>query len=166
MYLLPLIRSTWAPKGKTPQILEKWGREHLSLIAAISEKGALHYQCWIDFIDGHRVALFLKDLCYHYRKYDISLIWDGAKIHRSEAVKQFLRQRAKRIELHLQPAYSPELNACEMLWAYLKMRLANRVFLDIDELQEAVRDELETIKKNKKLIQSFFQHKEVAFFLN
>lgn len=41
--------------------------------------------------------------------------------------------------LHL-PPYSPELNPVERLWAYLKSHyLSNRVFIDYDDLFDAVR---------------------------
>jgi len=108
----------------------------------------------------------LKQLCYHNRKYNLSLIWDGAKIHAGKPVKQFLTDNPGRIQLYRLPAYSPELNACELLWAYLKDRLANRVFLNLDELYDAVCEELELIKNNRNLIRSFFRHKDVAFFLD
>lgn len=161
-----MVNSTWAPKGQTPCIWEQCAYRHLSLIATISENGTLIYQCHDSSIDSEKVAAFLKELCWYYRKHNISLIWDGAKIHAGEPVKQFLTDNPGRIQLHRLPAYSPELNACELLWAYLKQRLANRVFLNIDELKKAVIYELERIKKNKKLVRSFFQHKEVAFFLS
>lgn len=108
----------------------------------------------------------MKRLCYHNRKHNLSLIWDGAKIHAGNPVKQFLTDNPGRIQLYRLPAYSPELNACELLWAYLKDRLANRVFLNLDELYDAACEELELIKNNRNLVRSFFRHKEVAFFLD
>lgn len=33
------------------------------------------------------------------------------------------------------PAYSPELNPCEQIWAYLKTRFKNQVFKTLDQLR-------------------------------
>jgi transposase len=51
------------------------------------------------------------------------IIWDGASIHRSCVVKQFLAQGgAKRIHLECLPGYAPELNPQEGVWNLLKRR--------------------------------------------
>ena len=34
------------------------------------------------------------------------------------------------------PAYSPELNPCEQVWAYLKTRFKNKVFNTMEDLKE------------------------------
>ena len=49
------------------------------------------------------------------------VIWDGAPIHRCQAVKDYLaRGAAKRIHLEQLPAYAPELNPQEGVWNLLK----------------------------------------------
>lgn len=164
VYLLPFVRATWAPKGKTPCLREQCGYDHLSIIGGISPHGNLIYWCRKCSFDGNATADFLAFLSYCYRKHRLLVIWDGAKIHQSEAVKSFLADKPGNIHLERLPAYSPELNPIELVWAYLKNILANRVFLNIDELYQAVSFELETIKNNRKLIQSFFKKTEVGFF--
>jgi transposase len=48
------------------------------------------------------------------------LIWDGAPIHRSQVIQEFLANgAAPRLHLERLPAYAPELNPGEGLWAYL-----------------------------------------------
>ncbi|WP_428668402.1 transposase [Runella sp.] len=37
-------------------------------------------------------------------------LWDGATIHRSQAVKDFLTHKKGRVHLVTLPGYSPELN--------------------------------------------------------
>jgi transposase len=45
------------------------------------------------------------------------VIWDGASIHRSQAIKEFLTNgAAHRLHLGRLPAYAPELNPGEGLW--------------------------------------------------
>ena len=46
------------------------------------------------------------------------IIWDGAPIHRSQVIKEFLANgAAQRLHLERLPAYAPELNPGEGLWA-------------------------------------------------
>ncbi|WP_083882551.1 transposase [Fibrisoma limi] len=71
---------------------------------------------------GEDIAWFLANLCSRYRKRDILVIWDGAAIHRSQAVKAFLSERPSRIHLERLLAYSPQLNLVELVWSYLKGR--------------------------------------------
>lgn len=163
-YLLPFVRATWAPKGSTPCLREQYGYEHLSIIGGISCAGNLVYWCRKCSFDGVATADFLAFLSDCYRKHRLLVIWDGAKIHQSQPVKDFLAEKPGIVHLERLPPYSPELNPVELLWAYLKGKMANRVFLNLDELHHAVTLELETIKKNKKLIRSFFNKKEIGFF--
>jgi len=49
------------------------------------------------------------------------ILWDGASIHRSQLIKEFLATgAAPRLHLERLPAYAPELNSGEGLWAQLK----------------------------------------------
>src|SRR5262245_46811747 len=49
------------------------------------------------------------------------LIWDGAPIHRSQVIRDFLADgAAPRLHLERLPAYAPELNPGEGLWQQLK----------------------------------------------
>lgn len=66
----------------------------------------------------------------------VVLVLDGAGWHVAKA----LNVPENITLLHL-PAYSPELNPIERLWAYLKSHyLSNRVYRDYDALFTASRD--------------------------
>jgi transposase len=69
---------------------------------------------------GPEVVQFLKGLWEEMRG-KVMVIWDGAFIHGSNAVKEFLAQGAA-VRLHLEPwpAYGPELDPNEGIWGYLK----------------------------------------------
>lgn len=165
VYLLPFLRTTWAPKGQTPQLCEHYSYDHLSIIAALSPAGNLVYWCRKASFNGVAVADFLAWSADCYRNSRLLLIWDGASIHAGAPVRRFLTECPGKIHLEKLPAYSPELNPVELLWAYLKKKMANQVFLNLKELQAAVEIELQIIKKNRKLIRSFFKKQSVAFFL-
>lgn len=162
-YLLPLLAHTWAPCGQTPVLMEQAGRAHLSLVAAIAPNGRIYVAGQDRAFTGEDIVWFLGKLCGRYRKRDMLVIWDGAAIHRSEAVKAFLRERPGRIHLERLPAYSPQLNPVELVWSYLKGRLKNKAFMNLEELTAALLEEVKLLEANPKLVKAFFHKKETAF---
>ena len=97
----------------------------------------------------------------------VLLIWDNAPGHKSQTVKDYLSaQNSEQPKIWMEniPPYSPELNPIEQVWAYLKKKLSNQFFKDTATLQRAVEEELEKISQNKKLIISFFKHKELTCY--
>lgn len=109
---------------------------------------------------------FLDNMNRKIRK-NLLLIWDNAPSHKSTIIKDYLGQQDEdnpKIWMENLPPYSPELNPIEQVWAYLKMKLANRFFKNTSSLHEAVVQELEKISRNKKLIISFFKNEELACY--
>lgn len=165
-YLLPLLAHTWAPCGQTPVLVERAGRTHLSLIAAIAPNGRIYVAGQDQSFTSEDIVWFLTKLCSRYRKQKMLVIWDGAAIHRSEVVKAFLKQRPGRIHLERLPAYSPQLNPVELVWSQLKRYLKNQVFTDLEDLTVAVLDQVKYLESNPKLVQALFNKKEIAFITN
>lgn len=87
-------------------VVEQAGRTHMSLIAAIAPNGRLYVAGQDQSFASENIVWFLTKLCSRYRKRDLVIIWDGASIHRSEAVKAFLSERPGRVHLERLPAYS------------------------------------------------------------
>lgn len=163
-YLLPLLAHTWAPCGQTPVLVEHAGRAHLSLIAAIAPNGRLYLAGQDKPFDSEDITWFLSKLCWHYRRQNLLVIWDGAAIHRSGIVKEWLHQKPGRVHLERLPAYSPELNPVELVWSQLKRALKNQVFTDLVSLQKAVLKAVYYLQADRERISCFFRKKEVAFF--
>ena len=76
-YVEPRRRTVWAPRGQTPVIEEKAGKEHLSLIAALAPNGRLYLSGQDKSFDSVGVIGFLEYLCRRYRKKDLIVIWQG-----------------------------------------------------------------------------------------
>lgn len=165
-YLLPLLAHTWAPSGQTPILKEQAGRQHLSLIAAVAPNGRLYVAGQDQPFTGEDIVWFLKKLCGRYRKRDLLIIWDGAAIHRCEAVKALLKNKPGRIHLERLPAYSPELNPVELLWSQLKGKMKNQVFINLEQLTEVVLQQIALIEKEPKLIRAYFRKREIGFIIN
>jgi transposase len=69
---------------------------------------------------GRDIVRFLRHLLRHIPG-KLLIIWDGAPIHRSQAVQDYLAGGGtRRIHLEQLPGYVPELNPAEGIWNYLK----------------------------------------------
>jgi transposase len=84
----------------------------------------------------------------------ILIVWDGAPIHRSKVVKQFLAEGgAARIQLEQLPGYAPELNPDEGIWKHLKrVELKNVCCQDLQELKVELRKAKERLRHKKHVI--------------
>jgi transposase len=109
---------TWSPKGQTPVLQYSFNWKTLSAVAGITWWN-FYFRLYPGSIRSPQVLEFLSHLMRCLPK-DLLVIWDGAPIHRSRLVKQFVGQQRGRIELEYLPAYAPELNPVEYLWGYWK----------------------------------------------
>ena len=86
--------------------------------------GSIHWRTGMVFSTegprSGREALFiahLDDLRQRLRRYKkVHVICDNAKFHTSQAVIEYLWEHEGRIEVHLLPTYSPDLNPIERVW--------------------------------------------------
>ena len=87
-------------------------------------------------------------------------MWDGAPIHRSQAIKDFLAQgAARRIHLERLPGYAPELNPDEGIWRYLKrIELKNVCCHDLAELRYELRLATARLRHKREVITSCIKH--------
>ena len=90
----------------------------LSLIAGLT-MWKFYFERFEDSIKGEQVIVFLRHLlrCIEGK---LILVWDGLPAHRSKLVKEYLETVGDRVLVERLPAYAPELNPVEYIWAYLK----------------------------------------------
>jgi transposase len=138
-YLLPAVVRTYAPIGETPILRAPKSYAHLSVISGVTETGKLYVRQQACAYRGPAIVGFLEHLQRHIDG-RLLVLWDGARIHRSEPVKDFLAREDCRIRLERLPAYAPELNPDEGIWSYLKyVELRNLVCHTLDELRDELR---------------------------
>jgi transposase len=139
-YLLPGLVRTYAPRGRTPIVRVPLTNDHLSVISAVTLDGRLLLRVQERAIRGPDVVRFLQHLLRHLPG-KLLVLWDGAPIHRGQAVKDFLAAGgARRIRLEQLPGYAPELNGDEGVWNHLKrVELRNVCCRDLPHLRHHLR---------------------------
>lgn len=119
-YLLPGVVRTYAPRGQTPVLRVPLTRDHLSIISGITAHGRLFQMVQATAYRSADVVRFLRHLLRQVAG-KLLVIWDGAPIHRSQIIKDFLAAgAAARLHLERLPGYAPDLNPDEGIWQYLK----------------------------------------------
>lgn len=100
------------------------------------------------------VVAFLKALKGHYRR-PLLIVWDGAKSHRSRLVRDYVDSTEGHMQIEFLPAYAPELNPVEYLWAWLKRHaLANFCPETLAELQHSARGKLKSAQRRCAIVAS------------
>jgi transposase len=157
-YPLPSVVRTYAPVGQTPILREWWTHDHLSAIGAVSPEGKLYFHCQDHAMNSTDVVGFLAHLLREVSGRMV-IIWDGAPLHRSQVIQEFLANgAAPRLHLERLPAYAPELNPGEGLWAQLKgVELRNLCCFNILHLCHELRDAVKRVRRKPQLIESFFR---------
>ena len=158
-YLLPAKVRTYAPRGHTPVLRVPLTRDHLSAISAVTAQGRLLIRVQRSAYRSHGVVRFLKHLLQHIAG-KILVIWDGAPIHRSHVIKDFLASgAAARLQVERLPGYAPDLNPVELVWRYLKhVALRNVCCATLDELRYELRLAIASVRHKRRILRSFPKH--------
>jgi transposase len=158
-YLLPMAVRTYAPVGQTPMLKVPLTRDHLSAIGGLTLDGRLVMHIQDQAFKGPDVVRFLHLLL---RKIPgkLLVIWDGASIHRSGAVKDFLAKGgARRLHLERLPGSAPELNPEVRVWNLLKRReLKNLCAADFDQLATELVRAKERLRHRKPVLCQCIAH--------
>ena len=161
--MAPLVRRSWSLRGHTP-VLRQRTRSHqkISALAAlcISPRRArmsLYFRLHPDAnVNTARVLDFLEHLQRQLRC-PIVLIWDRFQAHLGQLITHCVPPGSAHLEYL--PAYAPELNPVEYLWAYLKTNpLANDPAFDLPSLAARTRRAARSVQHQPTLLHGFLRH--------
>lgn len=129
------------------------------MISGITSTGHLFTWVYETAINGAGIVRFLRHLLSHIPG-KVTVIWDGAGIHRCQAVKQFLTAgAAARLWLEPLPSYAPDTNADEGVWRYLKrVELRNVCCRTLADLRDALRRAIMRLRSKRAILLSFLRH--------
>ena len=169
LLLNPLVRRSWAPRGKTP-VLESWGghRKKVSVIGAVTlspvtRRLGFYFATEPDgYYTTEKVVGFLRNLLTHLRG-KVVAVRDGGPNHKGPAMREFLR-RNRRLRLERLPAHSPHLNPVEAVWSWLKYgRLANFVPASLTDLDDRILDRLIELRLDPGLLRQLWDASDLPF---
>jgi transposase len=160
----PLVRRSWQPRGRTPVLVQRGRRlEKVSALAALCvsprrDQVRLYFRLHPQAeIRTQQVVGFLRHLNLEL-KGPCVLLWDRLNAHRAKHTRHFV-EGAGHLHPFFLPAYAPELNPVEYVWAYLKMNpLANRPTFEIAELAAMTHRHARSMQANQSLLRSFLRH--------
>jgi len=162
--LNPCVRRTWAPRGQTP-VLEAWDRrDRISAISSITvSPKARRLNLYFELLPDN-TNIHAEDLVAYLRKLreqlggPMTILWDGSNLHdRSKLVRAFLAEHPEIVTERL-PAYAPEINPDELVWAWTKYgRLGNLAAANTDWLRDYLITELTYIRRHPELLASFIE---------
>lgn len=154
-YLLPGVVRTYAPRGQTPVLRVPLTRDHLSVISAITLEERRFLRVQERAVRVPDVVRFLQHLLRHLPG-RLLVIWDGAPIHRGQAVKDFpAAGAAERLQVESLPGYAPELNPDEGTWNDLKrVELRNRACQTLADLGAALRQAAARLRRKRPILRA------------
>nr|WP_282206392.1 IS630 family transposase [Kitasatospora fiedleri] len=148
---------TWGRRGRTPVVTVSGRRAgRLSVAGLIAVRPGSRTRLCHRLVThpagkgmrrsmGERDFIALVDGVHQLVKAPIVLVWDRLNTHVSRAVRELVDQRA-RLTVFLLPAYSPDLNPVEWVWAHVKHSLANLAVMALDRLEALVRNRLKRLQ--------------------
>ncbi|MFD8527196.1 transposase [Streptosporangium canum] len=165
--LRPPKGRTWARRGHTPVLTVSYGgRGRVSIAGLVCVK------------PGRRTRLIYRTLTYHRRKGEpkgfgverfkallhaahaqlggpISLVWDSLPEHLCARMRDWITEQEDWLVVYRFPAYAPELNPAEGVWANLRGTLLNFAVRGIDELTVLIRHGLKRMQYQPGLLDGF-----------
>ena len=160
--MAPLVRRTIAPRGQTPQLVQRSGtREKVSVAAALwaspgRDRLGLFSRTLVNgYFDTWYSALFLEALLKELTG-PVIVVWDGGSMHKGGPLREWEASFKGRLILERLPPDAPERNPVEFVWSWLKYsRLSNFAPRDAPQLDERIVAELTAIQHDQDCLQSF-----------
>lgn len=158
----PLER-TWGAKGHTPIVRTSGQRQSVNAISAVTMRGGFWYSVYTGRLNAGRFVTFLRQFLRGRRR-PVFLVVDRHPAHRAACVARYVQSLKGRLELHFLPGYAPDLNPDEFVWNHIRQHGTSKTPLKQNEsLRTRMESDLQAIKKNPRLVHSFFHAPTVAY---
>ncbi len=122
-----------------------------------------YFRLYPGSVRSPQVVNFLQALLRHISG-PLLIVWDRLAAHRSSMVRDFIAGQGDRLWMEYLPAYAPELNPVEYIWAHWKQHeLPNVCARDYWHLGETARRTLKRMRRRPRLITAFWRQAELYF---
>jgi len=158
------VRRTWSPRGHTPILRHRFGWKKASMAAALGYRpdgtaARLCFHLQQPSYNTDTLIGVLDQLAEFYAGQRVVLIWDGLSAHWSTKMRAWLDSQRDWLTAERLPAYAPELNPVEYLWANLKdVELANLPTTTLVEVADAAHQGIQRVCKHEGLVVGFLAH--------
>jgi DDE superfamily endonuclease len=158
---------TWARRGHTPVVaVSGKGSGRVSIAGLVclraGARGRLFYRMRIHRgRKGERRSMSEADYAglitaaHHQLHAPVILIWDNLNTHVSTTMRTFTGAHRDWLTVVQLPAYAPDLNPAEGVWANMKNGLGNLAARNVSDLAVIVRNRLKRIQYRPGLIDGF-----------
>jgi putative transposase len=92
-------------------------------------------------------------ICFGIYAAPVVLLWDRGPIHRRREVRAFVAAHP-RLDVHEFPAYAPELNPAEYVWAQTDRALANSAPDNLTQLRRRLDSTARRLRRSQRLLWS------------
>ena len=154
----PTVRRTWGKQGETPVIRSTGSWKNISatgIVATDAEMKNVRALCTFTKGAVHQedTVRTLRHLARHIKR-PIALLWDGLAQHRAKIVREFLAHKKNRfVIVERFPAYAPELNPQEYVWASSKTKdMANFCPEEAGDLLRHARKSIKRIQNSPHIL--------------
>ena len=116
------LRGKWALRGELALVDSSSLRrgEKASYYSAVClETGEVEWMELEGNNNGESSVAFLEQLCQRHSE-RVNVIWDNAPAHRGPAMRSYLETPGLDLRLVNLPGYSPDLNADEAVWGWVR----------------------------------------------
>jgi len=157
------LQRTWGERGQTPVVKTSGQRQSINAISALSNEGGFWYHVYDGKFNADKCVECFKRFLKGRTK-PVILIVDGHPVHKSKKVMAYIDSLEGRIEIVFLPPYAPDLNPDELVWHQMRhVGTSKKPLKKGESLKNRAIMDLENIRRNKKLIKSFFEEATVSF---
>jgi transposase len=120
----------WSKKGQQPQVVCKQRkRERQTLFGSYNYDSGQITTSFADRGNSHSFKKHLKKILWTYREApQIIMVLDNVAYHHAKKITAWLEKNPKLSFLFL-PPYSPDLNAVERVWWYMRKKITHNRYL-------------------------------------
>jgi len=138
-------------------------RQSINVISALNARGEFWAATYEGKLNAESFVLFLQNFMKG-QSGKVFLVLDGHPAHKAKLVSRYAESLNGRLELHPLPAYAPDLNPDEFVWAHMKTNGVSKKPLKQNEsLRRRIEADLIAIQQNRKLVRSFFGAQSVSY---
>lgn len=117
------LRGIWVLKGE-PALVDstspRLGEKVTYYSAVCLETGEVEHMEVAETCTAETSTAFLQQLRTHYPHESLIVIWDNGPAHRGDALRTYLATPDLRLRLVALPGYSPDYNADEAIWEWIR----------------------------------------------